>query len=204
MAVLREAGFFGMEPVATAGGEVRPIDVTAALLFPAWKLGPGEGDLTVMQILVEGDSSRLHQMLVEEEQLAISVSGFLYEGFDPGLAYFYLTLPPDGDLALTEQRLFEELQRVATEGVTDSELAKARNITLVSFWEEMATISGKAGALGNAAVFKGSYERVFDVPQEIEAVTAEDLRAVAERYLYRNNATIGILRAPAQPGEVEE
>ena len=158
----------------------------------------------LMQILVEGDSSRLHQMLVEEEQLAISVSGFLYEGFDPGLAYFYLTLPPDGDLALTEQRLFEELQRVATEGVTDSELAKARNITLVSFWEEMATINGKAGALGNAAVFRGSFERVFDIPQEIEAVTVGDLRAVAERFLYRNNATIGILRAPAQPGEVEE
>ncbi len=158
----------------------------------------------LMQILVEGNSSRLHQLLVEEEQLAISVGGVLDEGFDPGLAYFYLTLPPDGDLALAEQRLFEELQRIASDGVTESELSKARNITLVDFWDEMATISGKAGALGNSAVFKGSYERVFDLPQEIEAVTAEDVRAAAERYLYRNNATIGILRPPAEPMEGEE
>ena len=132
----------------------------------------------------------------------ISVDGFLYEGFDPGLAYFYLTLPPDGDLALAEARLFGELERVALEGVTEAELNKARNITLVNFWEEMATINGKTRALGDAAVFLGSYERVFDIPQEVEAVTLEDLRAVAERYLRRNNATIGTLYAP-QPEEEE-
>jgi lysine 6-dehydrogenase len=61
MAVLREAGFFGTEPIEVAGRKVRPVDVTAAILFPAWKLDPGEGDLTVMQILVEGqkDGRRL-------------------------------------------------------------------------------------------------------------------------------------------------
>ena len=60
----------------------------------------------------------------------------------------------------------------------------------------MATMSGKASALGNAAVFQGGYERLFDLPQEIEAVTAEDLRAVAERFFRRSNATIGQLYAP--------
>jgi len=54
MAVLREAGFFGTEKIEVAGHQVRPIDVTAAILFPSWELGPGEGDLTVMQIQVEG------------------------------------------------------------------------------------------------------------------------------------------------------
>ena len=55
MEVLREAGFFATEPVQVDGREVRPLDVTAQLLFPAWKLEPGEGDLTVMQIIVEGE-----------------------------------------------------------------------------------------------------------------------------------------------------
>jgi saccharopine dehydrogenase-like NADP-dependent oxidoreductase len=61
MEVLREAGFFATEPVMVDGREVRPLDVTAQLLFPAWKLEPGEGDLTVMQILVDGvkDGRRL-------------------------------------------------------------------------------------------------------------------------------------------------
>ena len=55
MAVLREAGFFATDPVVVDGREVRPLDVTAQLLFPAWKLEPGEGDLTVMQIIVDGE-----------------------------------------------------------------------------------------------------------------------------------------------------
>jgi len=155
----------------------------------------------LLNILVDGDSSRLHQSLVEEEQLAVAVGGFQFEGFDPGLVYFYLILPPDGDLARVEGRMFEELQRVAAEGVTDAELAKARNIMLADFWREIATIDGKAGALGRAAVFHGTYERLFDLPQEIEAVTADDLRAVAAAVLRRNNATIGALRAPGMEAE---
>ena len=97
--------------------------------------------------------------------------------------------------------MFEELQRVAAAGVTDAELAKARNIMLADFWREIATIDGKAGALGRAAVFHGAYERLFDLPQEIEAVTADDLRAVAATVLRRNNATIGALRAPVMESE---
>ncbi len=54
MAVLRESGFFSEEKIEVGGHMVRPLDVTAKLLFPMWKLEPGEGDITVMQIQVEG------------------------------------------------------------------------------------------------------------------------------------------------------
>jgi lysine 6-dehydrogenase len=54
MRLLRETGFFGEAPIATPAGEVRPIDVTAQLLFDAWRFAPGEADLTVMRIIVEG------------------------------------------------------------------------------------------------------------------------------------------------------
>jgi saccharopine dehydrogenase-like NADP-dependent oxidoreductase len=52
--VLRAAGFFSYEPVEINGQRVRPVDVTARLLFPQWKLKPGESDLTIMRIEVEG------------------------------------------------------------------------------------------------------------------------------------------------------
>jgi len=55
MRVLRECGFFSEAAVDVAGQQVRPIDLTAKLLFPMWNLEPGEGDLTVMQINVEGE-----------------------------------------------------------------------------------------------------------------------------------------------------
>ena len=151
----------------------------------------------LLSTLVDGDSSRLHRLLVEEEQLAISVGGLQYEGFDPGLVYFYATLPPGGDLARLEARIMEELARVAAEGVSEDELAKARNMALADYWRSMATIDGKAAGLGRAAVFHGGYEKLFDLPGNIEAVSAADLKAVAASVFRRDNATIGTLYAPA-------
>ncbi|MCX6558297.1 MAG: saccharopine dehydrogenase family protein [Candidatus Aminicenantes bacterium] len=55
IAVLRETGFFSQEPVEVHGMRIRPLDLTAKLLFPIWKLQPGETDITVMQVLVEGE-----------------------------------------------------------------------------------------------------------------------------------------------------
>jgi lysine 6-dehydrogenase len=52
--LLRECGFFGEQPLEIAGQKVRPIDLTARLLFPMWHLPEGEGDLTVMQVVIEG------------------------------------------------------------------------------------------------------------------------------------------------------
>jgi lysine 6-dehydrogenase len=54
MAVLRETGFFSQDPVEIKGIQVRPIDFTAKLLFPKWKLKEGEVDITVMKVVVEG------------------------------------------------------------------------------------------------------------------------------------------------------
>jgi saccharopine dehydrogenase-like NADP-dependent oxidoreductase len=54
IAVLRETGFFSKEPVEIGGARITPLEFTARLLFPKWKLGEGEGDLTVMQVTVKG------------------------------------------------------------------------------------------------------------------------------------------------------
>ena len=54
MAVFRESGFFGTEPVDVGGVKVRPVDLTAKLLFPMWKMEPGEADVTVMKVIIEG------------------------------------------------------------------------------------------------------------------------------------------------------
>ena len=155
----------------------------------------------LLNVLAGGDSSRLHRVLVEDEGLAISVGAYQDEGFDPGLAYFYLTLPPGGDPAAAERRTLEELRRIATDGVSDAELKKARNIVLADFWRGLATIDGKAAALGQYEVFHGSYERLFDLPATVEAVTAEDLGRIAGQVFRENNMTVGVLRPPAAEQE---
>ena len=52
--VLRESGFFSYDEIEVNGTKVRPIDVTAKLLFPKWKLKEGEEDFTIMRIVIEG------------------------------------------------------------------------------------------------------------------------------------------------------
>jgi saccharopine dehydrogenase-like NADP-dependent oxidoreductase len=56
MLMLRETGFFDTEPVEIEGSAVRPIDLTAKLLFPKWKLEPGDVDITVVRVMVDGDA----------------------------------------------------------------------------------------------------------------------------------------------------
>lgn len=53
--VLRETGFFSYEELDVKGVKIRPIDVTAKLLFPKWKLKPGEEEFTVMRIRITGN-----------------------------------------------------------------------------------------------------------------------------------------------------
>ena len=54
MEIMREAGFFSSEPTEVNGVDIRPIDLTAKLLFPQWELKPGEVDYTIMRIEVAG------------------------------------------------------------------------------------------------------------------------------------------------------
>ena len=154
----------------------------------------------LLAILAEGDSSRLHRLLVEEEQLALQVSGWQSDGFDPGLAYFALTLPPAADIDAVETRLFAELERVAREGVTAAELTKARNLRLAAFWRGLQTIDGKASAIGNFDVFTGDYENLFAIPEDLSNITSEQLQAVAAEVFRRANMTVGVLRAPDDGG----
>jgi zinc protease len=155
----------------------------------------------LLAILAEGSSSRLYQTLVEEEQIALDVGAWQSGGFDPGLAYFAMTLTPGGDPLAAEARLLSLLEEVVLEGVTAEELTKARNLRIASFWRSLQTINGKASALGNYEVFTGDYENLFAVPEQLGAATAADLQAVAANVFRRSNMTVGVLRAPLDEGE---
>ncbi len=52
--VLRESGFFSYDEIDVNGHVIRPIDMTAKLLFPKWKMKEGDKDFTVMRIIIKG------------------------------------------------------------------------------------------------------------------------------------------------------
>jgi len=51
---LRDIGYFSYDEIEVKGHKVKPIDLTAELLFPKWKLNPGEGEYTIMRISISG------------------------------------------------------------------------------------------------------------------------------------------------------
>ena len=177
-------------------------DAQTPLLHMAFHAGSAADSQTLpmtllLNILAGGDSSRLHRLLVEDQQTAIDVGAWQHQGFDPSVVYFYLTLPPGGDPGAVEATVLTELERVAGEGVTAAELAKAQSILLADFWRGLATINGKAAALGDYEVFHGSFEALFEHPDRVETIVADDLRAAAAQVFRRTNMTVGVLQAPA-------
>jgi len=157
-----------------------------------------------MDVLGEGTSSRLHQRLVEQEQLAVGVFSFKDEGFDPGLAWFFVMLPPGGDTQRAEDVLFEELGKVAGEAIQASELEKARNIQMANFWRKLATIDGKADLLGTYEVFHGDFNKMLDVPEQLAGVSLEDIKTISSTVFTRSNSTVGVLIPTANEQETGE
>ncbi len=182
------------------------IDAPTPLLHVTFHAGSANDPETLpvsvlLNVLVGGDSSRLHRAFVEDEQIALSVDGFQMEGIDPGLVYFYLTLPPDADIGAVEGRLLEELAKVAAAGITEAELEKAQNIMIADHWRGLSTINGKAAALGRAEVFLGDYERAFALPDELGRLTVSQIQEVAAKVFDRHRMTVGVLRSPEEVAE---
>lgn len=78
MRVLRDAGFFDLEPRQVDGVSVAPRSLTESLLFDAWRLADGEPEFTVMMIEVEGigedGRGRHHFTLLDRTDLATGTS----------------------------------------------------------------------------------------------------------------------------------
>jgi zinc protease len=124
----------------------------------------------------------------------VQVGTQLITGIDPGLAWVFAIAPPGGDVARVERLIDEEIARLASEGPTPAELAKARNQALAGFWRALETISGKADSLGNYEVFHGDYRKLFEAPDVYAGITAEDVRQAAATVLREDSRTVGVLK----------
>ena len=54
--ILREVGFFSEKEIEVNGKSIKPIDLTAKLLFPFWAPEKDEEDFTILDILIEGNA----------------------------------------------------------------------------------------------------------------------------------------------------
>lgn len=145
-------------------------------------------------ILSSGNSSRLYSAVVDEKQLATMIATDFSESFDPNLFQIYALTASGVDESDLENAVYEEIEKIIKEGITDQELQKVKNQKLMEFYSQIETINGKSDNIGRYEVFFGDYRKMFDAPAEYSKVTAEDVKRVAAEYFKKSNRTVGILK----------
>ena len=144
-------------------------------------------------IMGEGRSSRLYTTLAKDKKIAIvasSASGFPGDKF-PNL-FVFIAVPAAGRTSAECQAAIEdEIEKAKREPVSEDELMKFKRRSIKNLLDQMTNNASMAALLTYADVVLGSYEKLFDQIDEINAVTAEDIKRVADKYLVKNNRTIG-------------
>ena len=151
-------------------------------------------------ILSGGESSRLHQALVYDQQIALSASASFRAGLEPGLFEFYVEMKPGHTAEEAQKALYAEIQRLASDGPTERELQKARNQSEASFIEALKTNNGAGQALGYFEHVHGDYKDFFTAIDHYRGVTAADCKRVAQQVFDANHRTASIL-VPLEVGK---
>ncbi|MEZ6188504.1 MAG: pitrilysin family protein [Planctomycetota bacterium] len=179
----------------------------AAQVMCAWHIPqtdhPDFAPLDVAEkLLLGGETSRLYQRLVDDEERCLDVGGG-WQGyqFDPSLFTVELLLREGQDPAAAEAVIYEEIAGLQQEGPAAAELAKAKRQIVASFLRQLTTQNGKAGVIVETELFFGGWERLQARLDAVEAVTGEDVQRVLAAYLRQRNRTVATL---VPGGEAEE
>ncbi|MGH7459231.1 MAG: M16 family metallopeptidase [Longimicrobiaceae bacterium] len=151
-------------------------------------------------ILGSGESSRLHQRLVKDEEAALAVQSSANIRRGPGLLLVF-SLPNQGvEIGRVEELVDEEIERVRQQGVTAAELEKAKNRYRYQTLSGRQTVLGRAEDLQYFAHFHGDPAAIRDDLDSYAAVTREDIQRVANQYLVPGNRAV-VIAQPASEGE---
>ena len=144
-------------------------------------------------ILSNGSSSRLYKSLVEEQQLAIEIGTYYPNAFDPTLFYFYAITNDGIKSSQLENAIYQEIDKIIENGITDPELQKVKNQKLMEFYRTTQTINGMSNTIGTYELFFGDFKKLFSAPDDFKKVSKEQIQLVAKKYFNKENRTVGIL-----------
>jgi zinc protease len=142
-------------------------------------------------LLAGGRASRLHRLLVEERELALSVSADVHETQAPGVFTLGVELLPGVEPAEVEELVAAELRRLRESPVEAAELDRARRVLIADWVFGHEKVHQQALALGvTAALFDETHlERQM---ARIASTTTSEVREAAARFLIVDEcSTIG-------------
>ena len=141
-------------------------------------------------LLFDGDSSRLYQKLVKGEESVVSIEGGIDERRGPSAFYIFALPKPDHEAATVQQKIFEEIKQLASEGPSEAEMEKLRNSLCNDAVRGRQSTMYRAQRLAEFALYD-SNPRLFD--DELDhylAVSAADIKAAIAHYVDVENRVV--------------
>ncbi|MFC1550601.1 insulinase family protein [Candidatus Neomarinimicrobiota bacterium] len=141
------------------------------------------------RVLAGGKSSRLYKKIVDKG-LATSISIFDNPFHDNGLFITYAFLTPDTKLEKIENIILDEYEDIKTNGVTDDEVMRAKGQIRA---EQAFSRDGSFSIASNLneAIAIGDWTFYTDFLTNIDAVTPEGVKRIADNYLNEDQSTTG-------------
>ena len=163
----------------------------------------------LQQILAGGRTSRLYKAVYEEKELTMEAPR-VYTG--PGDRYDNLLIidampQQPHTLEEVEEAIYEELERIKSEPVSERELQRVKNQVDAGQIRQMGSNLGIAFTIGMGHLYLGHFSRIFDYYDQVKGVTADDLMSVAGTYFTQQNRTVGHrvkIEKEGEEGETEE
>jgi zinc protease len=173
-------------------------------LAPSYNYGKTE-DAYALQLLAEilggSATSRLYRDLVEGKGLALD-AGAYYDPSSRGLSSFSVYCEPKKQAAIDTAvaEIEKQLQLVLKDGVTASELDKAKKRLQARLVYEQDSLGATARLVGVALATGRTLDDVEAWPDRIGAVTAEQVAAAARDVIHDDVGVTGYLRPAPNAG----
>ncbi|MFU7528856.1 M16 family metallopeptidase [Qipengyuania sp. ASV99] len=200
--------------VPTLEAPVRTVmrDAVAATSISLYWPAPGITSEELTALSVGADvlggllSSRLDQILVREEQLAVGVSAGNYDFQRVGVLNVSATLRDGVELEVLEKRLNEIIAQYIAEGPTADEVRRSATSDLagtIRGLEQVGGFGGKAVALARGEVLAGDPGFAVKQLEVLASITPETVKAAMERWMTRPAFTL-VLEPGERDAEYEE
>jgi len=142
------------------------------------------------RLISTGESSRLYKSLVDEKQKALFVGNFPLELEHPGVSIAYGITNMGVDPKELEEAMNEEIKKVQTEMMSDTEFQKLRNQVENDFVTSNSRVAGIAESLANYKMYYGAANLINTELQRYLAVTKDDIKNAAIKYYNNNNRVV--------------
>lgn len=143
-------------------------------------------------ILGDGRSSVLNQVLKEKKRIAFSVDAGNSTFRDDGIFYISANYEPT-KCKVIQDTIFNEIEKIQKNGVTDDQLKLAKNIIERSTYYSRESITNIATEIGYTMALTNDLKFYDTYLDNIQNVSKEDVKKVAEKYLGINRSAVSIV-----------